>query len=107
MIIEQDYIDATDLTKLRFILHMMRGITPDNQPIIDSDKFNSAQQLIYESILKLEAKVDTTESGLLKKYVHHVMECESVSFVGDIGNTEQSFTEVEVEILKGIDKDYD
>lgn len=107
MIIEQDYIDATDLTKLRLIRHMMRDITPDNQPVIDSNKFSAAQQLIHESILKLEAKVETTESGLLKKYMHHVMECESVSFIGDIGNTEQSFTEVEVEILEGIDREYD
>lgn len=59
--------------------------------------------------MKLSYAMDLNNASdsLLTRYMHHVIDCESISFVSKIGNTKQSFTDKEVEKLKSIDKEYD
>lgn len=54
---EQEYIDVTDLVKLRDIKFILRDIIPENSEIIDKDSFNSIYAIIGEWEHKLSNKI--------------------------------------------------
>ena len=45
---EQEYIDATDLQKLKSAILILRDITPPNSKVLPSDKFGVVVETLQE-----------------------------------------------------------
>lgn len=54
---EQQYIDLTDLAKLRMVLTSMRAITPEISTVIDEGVYNGMTGTMYQWVQELEKRV--------------------------------------------------